>query len=252
MSSEAFVRSLERFIGRHGIPSLIISDNGKTFKGKEIRSFIASVNIRWQYIVEKSPWRGGFYERMVRSVKRCLKKTLHNARLTYEELLTLLIRVEGVLNSRPLTYVYPDQDEPLTPAHLVLGKRILTAPTQVGFAGEEGKNELLKRDKYLKITLEHFWKRWQSEYLTQLREHHKPGKKHGLEVQVGDVVLIEEDNVKRLNWPIAVIESLLRGNDGNVRAATVRMLNKAGKIATTRRAVQRLYPVEVKDTERGK
>jgi hypothetical protein len=30
------------------------------------------------------------------------------------------------------------------------------------------------------------------------------------------------------------------------------MFNKAGKIATTRRAVQRLYPVEVKDTERGK
>jgi hypothetical protein len=103
------------------------------------------------------------------------------------------------------------------------------------------------------MTLEHFWKRWRSEYLwTQLREHHKPGKKHSLEVQVGDVVLIEEDNVKRLNWPIAVIESLLRGNDGNVRAATVRMFNKAGKIATTRRAVQRLYPVEVKDTERGK
>jgi hypothetical protein len=65
--------------------------------------------------VEKSPWWGGFYERMVRSVKRCLKKVLRNARLTYEELLTLLIRVEGVLNSRPLTYVYPDQDEPLIP-----------------------------------------------------------------------------------------------------------------------------------------
>ena len=88
---------------------------------------------------------------MVRSVKRCLKKVLRNARLTYEELLTLLIRVEGVLNSRPLTYVYPDQDEPLTPSHLVLGKRILTVPTPGELVGEEeGRNELLKRDKHLK------------------------------------------------------------------------------------------------------
>jgi hypothetical protein len=70
------------------------------------------------YIVEKSLWWGYFYERMVQSVKRCLKKVLRNARLTYEELLTLLIRVEGVLNSRPLTYVYPDEDEPSTPSHL--------------------------------------------------------------------------------------------------------------------------------------
>ena len=250
MSSEAFVRSLERFIGRRGFPVLIISDNGKTFKGQEIRAFIASKNIKWRYIEEKSPWWGGFYERMVRSVKRCLKKVLRNARLTYEELLTLLIRVEGVLNSRPLTYVYPNQDEPLTPSHLVLGKRILTVPVKGEFDVEdERRNELLKRDKYLKNVLEHFWKRWKSEYLTQLREHHQPRKKDGPEVKVGDVVLIQEDNVKRLNWPIAVIESLLKGRDGNVRAATVRMFNKAGKLATTRREVQRLYPVEVKDSK---
>ena len=217
MSSEAFVRSLECFIGRRGIPSLIISDNGKAFKGQEIKSFTASMNIKWRYIVEKSPWWGGFYERMVRSVKRCLRKVLRNARLTYKELLTLLIRVEGVLNSRPLTYVYPEQDEPLTPSHLVLGKRILSVPKQgESDAEDESKDELIKRDKHLKNVLEHFCRRWKLEYLTQLREHHKPSKKRGLQVKVGDVVLIQEDNIKRLNWPIAVIESLLKGKDGNV------------------------------------
>ena len=148
------------------------------------------MNIKWRYIVEKSPWWGGFYERMVRSVKRCLRKVLRNARLTYEELLTLLIRVEGVLNSRPLTYVYPEQDEPLTPSHLVLGKRILSVPTQgESDAEDESKDELIKRDKHLKNVLEHFWKRWKLEYLTQLREHHKRSKKRGLQVKVGDVVL---------------------------------------------------------------
>ena len=182
------------------------------------------------------------------------KGLAYNARLTYEELLTLLIRVEGVLNSRPLTYVYPDRDELLTPSHLVLGKRRLSkvkVPTQEEFdAKDEGKDELVKRNKHLKNVLKHFWKRCRSEYLTQLREHHKPSKKHGLEIKVGEVVLIEEDNVKRLNWPIAVIESLLKGKDGNVRAATVRMFNKVGRLATTRRAVQRLYPVEAVNSKK--
>ena len=47
-----------------------------------------------------------------------------------------------------------------------------------------------------------------------------------------------------------MIESLLKGRDGKVRAATVRMFDKAGKLATTKRAVQRLYPIDVKDSER--
>ena len=117
-------------IGRRGIPSLIISDNGKTFKGPEIRNFITSKNIEWRYIEEKSPWWEGFYERIVRSIKRCLKKILPYARLSCEKLLIYLIRVEEVLNSRPLTYVYPEQDEQLISSHLVSGRRILTVPDQ--------------------------------------------------------------------------------------------------------------------------
>jgi hypothetical protein len=61
---------------------------------------------------------------MIKSSKRCLKKTLKNARLSYDELNTVLTEVESVLNSRPLTYVESgEMEEALTPSHLLIGRR---------------------------------------------------------------------------------------------------------------------------------
>ena len=48
--------------------------------------------------LDRAPWWGGFSERMVKSVKRCLRKMLGNFCLTYDELLTSLIEVEAVIN----------------------------------------------------------------------------------------------------------------------------------------------------------
>ena len=64
-----------------------MSDNAKTFKhsSKEIQKIVRSDQVRdrltnqqikWQFIAEKAPWWGGYWERMVQSVKRCLRKTI--------------------------------------------------------------------------------------------------------------------------------------------------------------------------------
>ena len=58
-----------------------------------------------KYNLEEAPWWGAFWKRIVKSTKRCLRKVLRNARLSYSELTTILIEVEAVLNSRPLAYV---------------------------------------------------------------------------------------------------------------------------------------------------
>ena len=43
------------------------------------------------------------------------------------ELLTAVVEVESVLNLRPLSYVSAnDRGEPLTPSHLLYGRRILS------------------------------------------------------------------------------------------------------------------------------
>ena len=39
------------------------------------------------------------FEQLVQMVKRCLKKMIGRARLTYDELSTVIIEVEGVINS---------------------------------------------------------------------------------------------------------------------------------------------------------
>ena len=82
--------------------------------------------------MERAPWWGGFFERLVRSVKRCLKKVLGNARLTFSKLLTTVVEIEGTLNSRPLTYEYDEVGcEVLTPSHLIFGRRLKLMPDDV-------------------------------------------------------------------------------------------------------------------------
>ena len=67
---------------------------------------------------------------MVRSIKRCLKKILQSAHLTYEELLTVFLEVEAVLNSRRLLYASTeDLEEPLTLSHLISSRLVLSCPT---------------------------------------------------------------------------------------------------------------------------
>ena len=43
---------------------------------------------------------------------------------------TLIVEIEACLNDRPLTYMLSDlsDDEPLTPSHLVCGRRITSLP----------------------------------------------------------------------------------------------------------------------------
>ena len=66
---------------------------------------------------------------MIKSVKRCLRKTIGQAKLMYDELLTALTEVEMVVNSRPLSYMSTeDAEEPLTPSHLLTGRRVLSLP----------------------------------------------------------------------------------------------------------------------------
>ena len=118
---------------------------------------------------------GGIFERMIKSAKRCLKKSIGKNCLTHDELLTLVTEVEAVLNSRPLTYVSSeDTTEPLTPSHLLVGYRILTLPDPtIPDDSDYTPENLTRRMSHLAKTLGRFWKRWKREYLLEFREFHR-------------------------------------------------------------------------------
>ena len=67
----------------------------------------------------------------MQSVKRRLKKILKSAKVTSEELQTVLVEIEATLNARPLLFVSSGEiEEPLASYHLLYGRRLLAMPDQ--------------------------------------------------------------------------------------------------------------------------
>uniref|UniRef100_A0A1X7U6L5 Integrase catalytic domain-containing protein n=1 Tax=Amphimedon queenslandica TaxID=400682 RepID=A0A1X7U6L5_AMPQE len=135
-----FLCCFQRFTARRGFPYRILSDNAKTFKAANkwlstilehprVKEFMIGNGNRWQFNVEKAPWWGGVFERMIQGMKRLLRKIIGTSKFTYDELMTAVIEVEAMLNSCPLIYI-PSGDlvELLTPSHLLCGRRLLTLP----------------------------------------------------------------------------------------------------------------------------
>ena len=261
LATPTFVNCLRRFCARRGTPVRIVSDNAKTFKATskllnkllsetEVRDFFVSKRIIWRFNLDRSPWWGGAFERMVGSVKRCLRKVLGNARLTQDELTTVLVEVEATLNSRPLTYQHEEFDsQVLTPSHLLVGRRISPLSNYVSddLDFEDDNNiSLSKRFFYLTKKLSHFWKRWHTEYLSGLREAHKLKQAKSNAICKGDIVIVQdESNVKRNTWKIAIVEELVKGKDGETRGAKVRKASRKGKPEILNRPLQKLYPLEI-------
>ena len=258
-----FLLGFRRFASRRGLPATLQSDNAKTFKSssKEIRKLVRSPEvwryltnnqISWNFIVEKAPWWGGYWERLVRSVKSPLKKAIGRSTLMYDELHTLLTEVEGLINARPLTYVYDDEESisyPLTPSDLIYGRRISTTPNCQYYEITSTYESLTKRLKHHRHLLGQFTRQWRNEYLTSLREHATKNAKRdndNIGVKVGDIVILKNDTVRRSFWKLAKLEELHPGRDGKVRAATVKVTGANGNsIQRLRRPIQHVIPLEV-------
>ena len=181
--------------------------------------------------MERAPWLGGFWERLVRSVKRCLKKSVGRSLLTFEELCTLVVEIEATMNNRPLTYIYDDEEGlwyPLTPADLIYGRQIATMPHQRHCNVISIFQSLTKRARYHFRLLEGFTKQWRKEYLLGLREYHR-NRTGAIEqsIRVGDIVVLKEEGSARCWWKLAKVTELLKSRDNAVRYSHMLQDNKS-------------------------
>uniref|UniRef100_A0A2S2NV96 Integrase catalytic domain-containing protein n=1 Tax=Schizaphis graminum TaxID=13262 RepID=A0A2S2NV96_SCHGA len=180
LTTDAFLAALDRFVARRGVPTHVYSDCGTNYVGaarhlnhilrnKDVQIRVsAHVACTWHFNPPAAPHFGGLWEAGIKSVKFHLKRVIGIQVLTYEELETLCVRVEGILNSRPLTpaSMDPHDLDALTPGHFLIGQPILAVP-------EENFTEVpmnrLTRWQLLRQLHESFRKRWSLEYLSTLQ-----------------------------------------------------------------------------------
>ena len=137
----------------------------------------------------------------------------------------MVVKIEAVVNYCALSYKsFADYEEPLTPSHLMVGQRLLNLPDYLGhFCGpgdedfEVNASQLTRRMKYLANVLNHFWKRWRSEYLNELTEVHYHLAKKTLtcpSVAEGDIVIAHDSTLPRGLWKLGRVQEVLNGHDG--------------------------------------
>ena len=235
--------AIRRFSARRGMPSVFVSDNAKTFESARNRIYrvFGMHSPQWRFIPPSSPWWGGWWERLVRSVKLCFYKTLHLSLLSRSETETLLHEIEACINSRPLTFLSTDPQDPqaLTPSHFLLGKGIGEQ-----FPIKFDDLSISAQDLQLVYNvrqgcLKEFWRTWLNEYIVNLPPV-ATKTKHVQKVNLGDLVLLRQDNVRRLFWPLGRIVKVYPGKDKIIRAVDVKMQD--GTIL--KRSVQMLHHVE--------
>ncbi|UYV76905.1 hypothetical protein LAZ67_14002349 [Cordylochernes scorpioides] len=184
----------------------------------------------------KEFWPNSEFSINPKEIKEMLIKMLGHRKLKYVQLQTALCEIESIINNRPLTYVSEDDNDlkPLTPNEF-----LQNGPESSFPEFENLKPEMLHtRYRELGQLKRELKQRFLKEYLGALIQ--KSENIDRRQLKVGDVVLIGQENLKRMLWPKGRIVNLIPGKDGIVRVAHVKT-----STGTLIRALQRLHPLEI-------
>ena len=195
----------------------------KELDQKLVNCEMSKRGIEWHFNPPSAPHMGGSWERLVKSVKTALRSTLRERAPRDEMLQTLFVEAENSVNSRPLTHVPTDPDDPesLTPNHFLIGA---SSGAQLPGVFIDKDLNLRKQWRISQRLADHFWKRWMKEYLPTLTRRTK-WFRQVKPVQVKDLVFIADGDLPRNQWPRGVVIKTYPGRDGHVRVVDVQTKN---------------------------
>lgn len=145
-TTDAFIAAYKRFTGRRGICATLQSDCGTNFLGADaelkhlflqsskelssLASLLAKDGTEWKFNPPSTPHFGGKWKAAIKSVKFHLKRVLGDTAVTYEEMTTVTVQIEAVLNSQPLCPLSEDVTDysALNPGHFLIGEVPTTIP----------------------------------------------------------------------------------------------------------------------------
>lgn len=197
-------------------------------------------HIQFHFAPARSLHTGGLYEANVRSMKKHLNRVMGNAILSFEELQTLITQIEACMNSRPLCTLPsgPEEIKALTPGHFLTGDA-LTAVPDANYTDINPNR--LTRWCQIQQQLQKYWEVWSTEYINSLQHRYK-WQKEAENLEVNDIVLVKEDNVKPLHWHLRRIVLVFPDEHQRVRTVELKI-----KDHLTRRAVHRLCKLPISD-----
>ena len=181
LSADSCLMAVRRFVADRGSPKTVFSDNGTNLVAaeKELREGLANLNsslvteemidrgINWNFTPPGDSHFGGPYERLVGSCKRALVAVLGGRSVNDEVLLTAMKEVASLLNGRPITRVStdPNEPEPLTPNHFILGCHHPHVSPNVETAFDGLSRRHWQQSQFI---IDQFWRRWVREYVPEL------------------------------------------------------------------------------------
>ncbi|XP_045458277.1 uncharacterized protein LOC123668590 [Melitaea cinxia] len=243
MSSDAFLLCLRRFVSRRGRPQVIYCDNGTNFVGaknelgrvlkascQSVSDYASAEKIKFVFSPAYAPHFGGIWEAGIKSAKSHLKRVASNASLTFRELAALFTQIEAILNSRPLSPLSSDPTDlyPLTPGHFLIGRPLMSVPSLPVTTKRPNRYEFIEQLR------QHFWERWRREFIAELQQRTK-WRTRQRDLQIGDMVVLKEDQLPPLRWCLGRITRLYPGPDGINRVADIFTAK-----GTTRRAFNKI------------
>ncbi|KRZ82023.1 hypothetical protein T08_14190, partial [Trichinella sp. T8] len=222
---ESFLLALERFIQRRGKPQSIRSDQGTSFvkaakeQDKSVKALAEELEcqaqdkwrIDFKFNPPGAPHWGGSWERMVQEIKKILMSTVESvAGLHQEAFRTLIVRVEGIFNRRPITI--DENGHSVCPMDIVSPGNKETQ----GFPTEASTLEVLRQVRQ-----------------AAQRNH---GGKGQIDIRSGDTVLLKEGSNPLVDSYItAKVVEVFRSNDGYVRSAMLKTANGKEVVRDIRR-----------------